>query len=111
VRAYVDALTGQGERPHSLRYTGAFIADLHRCLVDGGVYFYPADAEYPEGKLRLLYECAPMAFVIEQAGGAATTGVARVMDIAMTGPHQRVPLAIGSRTEVELYERFSRGGC
>jgi fructose-1,6-bisphosphatase I len=50
VRAYVDALTAAGERPHSLRYTGAFIADLHRCLVDGGVYFYPPDADYPEGK-------------------------------------------------------------
>jgi fructose-1,6-bisphosphatase I len=109
VRAYVDALTAKGERPHSLRYTGAFIADLHRCLVDGGVYFYPPDADYPEGKLRLAYECAPMAFVIEQAGGAATTGAARVMDIPMAGPHQRVPLAIGSRAEVELYERFSRG--
>lgn len=108
VRAYVDALTGP-DSPHSLRYTGAFVADLHRCLIDGGVYFYPADGEYRSGKLRLAYECAPMAFVVEQAGGAATTGAARVMDVPMDAPHQRVPLAIGSRTEVELYERFSRG--
>ncbi|CAN5403942.1 class 1 fructose-bisphosphatase [soil metagenome] len=109
VRAYVDALTSDRDKPHSLRYTGAFVADLHRCLIDGGVYFYPADGEYRDGKLRLAYECAPMAFVIEQAGGAATTGSARVMDVPMETPHQRVPLAIGSRAEVELYERFSRG--
>jgi fructose-1,6-bisphosphatase I len=110
IRAYVEALTGDPQQPHSLRYTGAFVADLHRCLIDGGVYFYPADNEYRDGKLRLAYECAPMAFVIEQAGGAATTGPARVLDVLMETPHQRVPLAIGSRTEVALYERFTRDG-
>jgi len=108
VRAYVTHLAADVERPHSLRYTGALVADLHRCLIDGGVYLYPADRHYATGKLRLLYECAPLAFIAEQAGGAATTGSTAVMDVSIEAPHQRVPLAIGSREEVRAFERFSQ---
>ncbi len=93
-------------RPYSLRYTGALVSDLHRCLIEGGLYFYPADRGNPEGKLRLLYECAPLAYLIEQAGGRAGTGVARILDLPVESIHQRAPLVIGSAEEVVLYERF-----
>lgn len=93
-------------RPYSLRYTGALVSDLHRCLIKGGLYFYPADRGYPEGKLRLLYECAPLAYLIEQAGGRAGTGVAQILDLPVESIHQRAPLVIGSAEDVELYERF-----
>jgi fructose-1,6-bisphosphatase I len=109
VQAYVGALATDPARPHSLRYTGALVADLHRCLIDGGVYLYPGDRRYPNGKLRLLYECAPLAFIAEQAGGAATTGTADVMDVPIEAPHQRVPLAIGSREEVRAFREWSVG--
>ena len=110
VQSYVSHLTTDRERPHSLRYSGALVADLHRCLIDGGVYFYPADRQYATGKLRLLYECAPLAFIAEQAGGAATTGTSVVMDVPIEAPHQRVPIAIGSREEVLAFDRFSAEG-
>jgi fructose-1,6-bisphosphatase I len=109
VRAFVQYATEcetPGGKPHSLRYSGALVADVHRCLIDGGIYFYPPDARYPNGKLRLLYECAPLAFVVEAAGGAASTGRQRMLDVQPDGPHQRVPLAIGSRAVVERYERL-----
>jgi fructose-1,6-bisphosphatase I len=109
VQAYVGALATDPARPHSLRYTGALVADLHRCLIDGGVYLYPGDRRYPNGKLRLLYECAPLAFIAEQAGGAATTGTADVMDVPIEAPHQRVPFAIGSREEVRAFQAWVRG--
>jgi fructose-1,6-bisphosphatase I len=102
-----DAATG---RPYSLRYTGALVADLHRTLIEGGLYFYPADPGHPEGKLRLLYECAPLAFVVEQAGGRASTGRQRILDIQAKSIHQRVPLVIGSIADVSLYETFLRDG-
>jgi fructose-1,6-bisphosphatase I len=99
------ALVGQpgGGRSWSLRYTGALVADVHRCLIDGGVYLYPADPKNKEGKLRLLYECAPLALVVEQAGGAATTGTQRILDVRPRAIHQRSPLVIGSRDDVALY--------
>ncbi len=97
-------------RPYSLRYSGALVADLHRCLLEGGLYFYPADTQQKEGKLRLLYECAPLALIIEHAGGQASTGTQRVLDIQAESIHQRVPLVIGSAEEVALYERFLRDG-
>ena len=92
---------------HSLRYSGALVADLHRCLIDGGVYLYPADRQHEDGKLRLTYECAPLAFVVEQAGGAASVGGTAVLDVPIATPHQRVPFAIGSREEVMLYDEFT----
>lgn len=97
-------------RPYSLRYTGALVADLHRCLIEGGLYFYPADAEHRDGKLRLLYECAPLAFVVEQAGGRASTGMQRTLEIQAESIHQRVPLVIGSAEDVTLYEKFLSDG-
>jgi len=99
----MDATTG---RPYSLRYVGSLVADFHRTLLQGGVYIYPDDERNPDGKLRLLYECAPLAFVAEQAGGCASTGTQRVLDIRPTQLHQRSPLIIGSTGDVALAERF-----
>jgi fructose-1,6-bisphosphatase I len=81
---------------------GSLVADFHRNLLGGGVFCYPSNVRSPRGKLRLLYEANPLAFVVEQAGGAATDGVSRVMDIHPTELHQRTPLFIGSKAEVEL---------
>jgi fructose-1,6-bisphosphatase I len=78
-------------------------------LLEGGVFLYPADRRHPEGKLRLAYECAPLAFIIEQAGGAATTGTASILDVPLQSIHQRVPFAAGSRDDVARLERFCRG--
>lgn len=100
----LDASTG---RPYSLRYSGALVGDFHRSLLEGGIYFYPADASHRDGKLRLVYECSPLAFVVEHAGGAASTGKQRVLDIPAESLHQRVPFAIGSAEDVELFERFA----
>ncbi|MBE7446468.1 MAG: hypothetical protein HS132_15025 [Planctomycetia bacterium] len=75
-------------------------------MLEGGVYFYPEDAGHKEG-LRLLYECAPLAFLVEQAGGRASTGTQRILDIQAESIHQRAPLVIGSTEEVSLYEKFS----
>ena len=79
---------------------------MHRCLIDGGIYFYPPDERYPNAKLRLQYECAPLAYIVEAAGGAASTGRERVLEVTPQDPHQRVPLAIGSTALVERYERL-----
>ncbi len=91
------------------RYIGAFVSDFHRNLLTGGIYMYPATAPSPEGKLRLMYEANPMAFIVEQAGGAASTGSHRILDIEPADLHQRVPLYIGSRALVEKAEAFLRG--
>lgn len=91
------------------RYIGSFVSDFHRNLLTGGIYIYPATAENPEGKLRLMYEANPMAFLVEQAQGAASTGSQRIMDIEPTDLHQRTPLFIGSKRLVEKAEAFLRG--
>lgn len=104
-----DKATG---RPYSLRYVGAMVADVHRTLLDGGVFMYPAEAgggKKSSGKLRLLYEAQPMAYVVEQAGGRASTGTERILDIEPSEYHQRVPLIIGSADDVALVEEFYRG--
>jgi fructose-1,6-bisphosphatase I len=98
-------------RPYSLRYSGALVADFHRCLLEGGFYFYPADADHAKGKLRLLYECAPLAFLVDQAGGRASTGSQAILEVEAQSIHQRSPLVIGSRNDVELYEQFLRCGA
>ena len=101
-----DPATG---RPYSLRYIGSLVADFHRTLLYGGVFLYPADCSHPQKpkpKLRLLYEVAPLAFIMEQAGGAATTGAERALDIQATSLHHRVPIVVGSKQDVELYEKF-----
>lgn len=101
-----DAATG---RPYSTRYSGCLVADVHRLLSSGGVYLYPAEAGKAEGKLRLMYEAAPLGFVIEQAGGRASTGMQSIADVKPTVVHQRVPLIIGGRDEVRLAEEFIQG--
>lgn len=97
------------DRNYSMRYSGALVADLHQILHRGGIYFYPEDEKRPQGKLRLLYECAPVAMIAEQAGGEATTGRTRVLELTPEGIHQRVPFAVGSRGEVRDYQAACRG--
>jgi fructose-1,6-bisphosphatase I len=96
-------------RPYSSRYSGCLVADVHRLLFTGGIYLYPGELGKPDGKLRLMYEAAPLALLVEQAGGGATTGTDRILDIRPTALHQRVPLFIGSREELMLAEEFIRG--
>lgn len=112
VRAFVeylkepDAATG---RPYATRYSASLVADVHRFLLEGGIYLYPAAVtaqNEPEAKLRVLYECHPLALIVEQAGGRASTGRGAVLDVVPDALHARIPLAIGSRTEVELFEEF-----
>ncbi len=90
------------------RYIGALVADFHRNLIAGGIFMYPGDTKNPRGKLRLLYECAPMAFLAEAAGGAATDGVTRILDIVPTALHQRVPFVIGGCDDVEYVRTVLR---
>ena len=88
------------------RYSGAMVSDVHRILVQGGVFLYPGTVKKPEGKLRLLYETAPLAFLIEQAGGRASTGSGDILDVVPEKLHQRTPLIIGSKDDVALVESF-----
>ncbi len=109
---YIDHLREKAPddgRPYSSRYIGALVADVHRTLLTWGIYLYPGEAEKPEGKIRLLYESAPMGYVIEQAGGSASTGTDRILDIQPTAIHQRTPIFVGSRDDVSLAETFMRG--
>lgn len=98
-------------RPYSGRYSGCLVADVHRVLLLGGIYLYPAEVDKPEGKLRLLYEANPMGLVVEQAGGLASTGTQRILDIVPTALHQRVPLIIGSREDVVEVEQALKGAA
>ena len=103
----------RGERSYSLRYIGSLVSDFHRNLITDGVFLYARDkksTDKPEGKLRLLYEAAPLAMVVEQAGGRAITDDGRnILDIEPTDLHQRVPLIIGSKEEVDLAEKYFTG--
>jgi fructose-1,6-bisphosphatase I len=108
VRAHVMSVMGSaGDMlgQASFRYAGALVADLHRILLEGGIYLYPADRTHPKGKLRVLYECAPAAFLAEQAGGRASTGRERILDLQPASLHDTAPLAIGSRDDVVAFER------
>jgi len=108
-RRYIDYVKEDRKdhgHPYTLRYIGSLVADFHRNLLKGGIFLYPG----PKGKLRLLYEAAPLAMVVEQAGGAATTGAERILDIQPTSLHQRVPLIIGSREDVRDYIKFYKEG-
>jgi fructose-1,6-bisphosphatase I len=96
---------GQG-LPYAHRYVGSLVADAHRTLLKGGIFAYPADRKSPHGKLRLLYEAGPMAYLIEQAGGAATNGVDRIVDAQPKGLHDRTPLVLGSKHDVQSFRRF-----
>jgi fructose-1,6-bisphosphatase I len=92
-----------GERSAmSVRYVGSLVADFHRNLLGGGLFAYPSNEKTPKGKLRLLYEANPLAFIVEQAGGAATNGTTRILDIEPTDLHQRTPLYIGSKGDVDI---------
>jgi fructose-1,6-bisphosphatase I len=91
------------------RYIGSFVSDFHRNLLSGGLYLYPSTPQYPNGKLRLMYEANPMAFLVEQAGGRASDGRGRILDLEPSGLHQRTPLFIGSAPAVNAAERFLRG--
>jgi len=93
-------------RPYTSRYIGSMVADIHRNLIKGGIYIYPSTASAPKGKLRLVYECNPLAFIIEQAGGRATNGYKRILDIDVTEIHQRESIFIGSTNMVLLAEDF-----
>jgi fructose-1,6-bisphosphatase I len=117
VRAFVerlktpDPVTG---RVYSTRYSASMVADVHRFLLEGGIYLYPGDGKSAGrdggGKLRVLYECHPLAFVVEHAGGRASTGTARVLDVAPETLHERMPFAIGSRAEVDLFDELAARG-
>jgi fructose-1,6-bisphosphatase I len=96
-------------RPYAARYVGSLVADVHRTILYGGVYCYPGDTRNPNGKLRLMYENKPLGYLVEQAGGAASDGTQRILDIQPTSLHQRSPLFIGSREEVRLVEDFLSG--
>jgi fructose-1,6-bisphosphatase I len=95
-------------RPFSSRYIGSGVADIHRNLIVGGIYIYPTTTKSPKGKLRLLYECNPLSFILEQAGGKATTGVKRIMEIDIKELHQRTPLFIGSAEMVDMAMEFMK---
>ena len=100
VKAWREGKGKSGKR-FSSRYIGSMVGDVHRTLLYGGVFGYPADTKNPNGKLRLLYEGAPMSFIMEQAGGLSTTGKERVMDIKPDFVHQRVPIIMGSKNDVQ----------
>lgn len=109
IKRYIDYCKEEAPstgRPYSARYIGSLVSDFHRNLLAGGIYIYPSTKSNPEGKLRLLYECNPIAFLAEQAGGKASTGVQRILEIKPTSVHQRVPLVVGSYSMVKKVEEF-----
>jgi len=118
MRRYIEELlagrTGPRGRDFNMRWVASMVADVHRILTRGGIFIYPRDLKDPgkPGKLRLLYEANPMSMIVEQAGGAATTGLERILDVQPTSLHQRVPVFLGSRNEVDratLYHREAAG--
>ncbi|PWN54006.1 putative FBP1-fructose-1,6-bisphosphatase [Violaceomyces palustris] len=111
VLKYLDSIKypkEDGKKPYSARYIGSMVADVHRTLLYGGIFGYPDDKKSKNGKLRLLYEAFPMAFLTEQAGGAATTGTGRILDVQPTDIHQRCPVFLGSKDDVEDLLKFYR---
>lgn len=109
---YIDYLKEEDKatgRPYSTRYIGSLVADFHRNLLTGGIFIYPATEKHKSGKLRLMYEANPLAFICEQAGGKASDGKQRILDIDPTELHQRTPLYIGSKEDVRVAEEFEQG--
>ncbi len=112
LKRYIEHLktpSPDNKRPYSARYVGSAIADLHRTLIYGGIFMYPADSSSPKGKLRLMYEANPLSMIVEQAGGRATDGVRRILELKPTAIHERTPFYIGSREDVLEAEAFLRG--
>ena len=110
-RRYIDHLRSRpGGNVYSSRYVGSLVADFHRTLIKGGVFLYPPTASYPGGKLRLMYEARPLAFIAEQAGGMAIDGNRPILSIPATNIHARAPLVLGSRREVELFTSLAPKG-
>lgn len=106
-REYLERLRkGEFGRPYASRYIGSLVADFHRTLLKGGVFLYPPTAEHRQGKLRLLYEVNPIAYLAEQAGGSALDGTEPILKLRPTGIHQRVPLVVGSRFEMQQFEPY-----
>jgi len=103
---HMKGLDGSNEKPFSSRYIGSLVADFHRTLLYGGIFMYPADAKSPNGKLRLLYECAPMAMICQAAGGMASDGTRNILDIHPEALHQRTPFYIGSTEFVRMAEEY-----
>jgi len=111
-RRFVDHLKGadgENPKPFSTRYIGSLVADFHRNLLYGGLFMYPADTKNPRGKLRLLYEASPLAMIAEHAGGAASDGERRILDITPESLHERTPLYVGTKEFVEMADRFLAG--
>ncbi len=100
--------TEEENRPYTSRYIGSLVSDFHRNMIKGGIYIYPSTSKNPNGKLRLLYECNPMAFIAERAGGKASNGFKRILDIKPTELHQRVPFFCGNKEMVEKAEEFMK---
>lgn len=109
-KSYFDSIkfpSDPSKPPYSARYVGSMVADVHRTLLTGGIFAYPADTKSPKGKLRLLYECFPMAMIVEKAGGQATDGKGkRILDIQPKSIHERSSIVLGSRLDVEDYDSF-----
>jgi fructose-1,6-bisphosphatase I len=103
---YLKQTDKKTNRPYSARYIGSLVADFHRNLLYGGIFLYPGDKKNPQGKLRLLYEANPLAFIVEQAGGYASDGRRRILDIQPDQLHQKTPLIIGSYEDVKEAEAF-----
>ena len=107
IKKYIKYCQSEEEdRPYTSRYIGSLVSDFHRNMIKGGIYMYPKSTKNPKGKLRLLYECSPMAFIAEQANGVASDGYKRIMEIMPTELHQRVPFICGSKNMVEKAEEF-----
>lgn len=113
IKAYIKYCQEQDpatNRPFTSRYTGSMVADVHRSLIKGGIFIYPITAQSPKGKLRLVYECNPMAFIIEQAGGKASNGYHRILELSVSQIHERSAIIIGSSNMVSLAERMFQEG-
>ena len=109
VRNYIhkcQAKTREDGGPYTQRYIGSMVADVHRNLIKGGIFMYPGTTDKPKGKLRLLYECNPFAFIVELAGGKATNGKERILEVQPTELHQRSPFFVGSKLMMEELETY-----
>ena len=103
---YCQVEDSQTDRPYKARYIGSMVADVHRTLITGGIFIYPNSSQYPNGKLRLMYECNPLSFLVEQAGGMAIDGKGRILEIEPESIHQRTPIFIGSKQNVLKAKEF-----